>query len=306
MKNPVHDFRGAWMAAGATVTCCLFLLTSMTPQALVAAPQPTGLQGRAIFAKCDPRTPISSLPFTIDKSGSYFLTRTLTGMAGESGISIESSNVTIDLNGFSLLGVPGSLDGINFDGGPHENIAVFNGGLVDWGRDGIGGQVTAATYSSFEKLRVMRSGRNGIFVGVGCTIASCISQGNASQGVITSGRGTIVNTVSSFNLRGFVPNPSSVLRGCVATSNAEWGFSLTSGAGVLQTVISECVSSGNGTDGFAVEQGSVLAHSSAFNNGLDGIRSRESAVLGCAALSNSDDCDTDGASSVVVDTLNCP
>ncbi len=60
----------------------------------------------------EPRTPISALPFTINQCGSYFLTDCLTGVAGQNGITIDADDVTLDLNGFTLIGVPGSLDGI--------------------------------------------------------------------------------------------------------------------------------------------------------------------------------------------------
>ena len=60
------------------------------------------------------RTPIYELPLTIDEPGSYFLSRDVTGVAGQNGIIINASDVTIDLNGFALIGVPGSLRGTIF------------------------------------------------------------------------------------------------------------------------------------------------------------------------------------------------
>src|SRR5262245_28247040 len=57
----------------------------------------------------EPRTAISSLPYTINTPGSYYLTKDLTGLAAQNGIMINSSNVTLDLRGFSLVGVAGSL-----------------------------------------------------------------------------------------------------------------------------------------------------------------------------------------------------
>jgi hypothetical protein len=53
----------------------------------------------------EPRTPISSLPYTISAAGSYYLTGNLT--ADANGILVDANNVTIDLAGFSLIG-PGS------------------------------------------------------------------------------------------------------------------------------------------------------------------------------------------------------
>ena len=48
----------------------------------------------------DPRTPISSLPYTITNSGSYYVTGNLE--SSSHGIVIDASGVTVDLMGFSL------------------------------------------------------------------------------------------------------------------------------------------------------------------------------------------------------------
>src|SRR3954454_12050055 len=57
----------------------------------------------SIDAKLEKRTPISSLPFSINSSGSYYLTGNLqfTAASGHA-ITISVSNVTLDLMGFTL------------------------------------------------------------------------------------------------------------------------------------------------------------------------------------------------------------
>ena len=80
----------------------------------------------------DGRIPIRSLPFTIDECGSYFVAACLDGAAGEHGITIDSDDVTLDLNGFTLRGVPGSLDGVHVSAG-RTGITIRNGALRDWG-----------------------------------------------------------------------------------------------------------------------------------------------------------------------------
>src|SRR5215475_3174869 len=57
----------------------------------------------------EPRTPISSLPFTITNSGAYYVTTNLVGNIF-GGIQVNANDVFIDLNGFTLTG--GSGDGI--------------------------------------------------------------------------------------------------------------------------------------------------------------------------------------------------
>src|ERR1700733_12219713 len=88
----------------------VFAQGSLTPP---GAPAPT----MRSLAQIEPRTPISSLPYTITEPGSYYVTTNLTGVSGSDGITIiflpVIENVTVDLNGFTLTGVPGSHNGIH-------------------------------------------------------------------------------------------------------------------------------------------------------------------------------------------------
>src|SRR5215471_6496790 len=69
----------------------------------------------------EPRTPVSSLPFSITNSVSYYLTTNL--IAGSaSGVSISADNVTLDLSGFELVGGSALISGIVVSG-THTNIS---------------------------------------------------------------------------------------------------------------------------------------------------------------------------------------
>ena len=59
---------------------------------------------------------ISDLPETINAPAKVTLAGTLTGVSGQSGITIASDNVSVDLDGHALVGVAGSLDGILVSG----------------------------------------------------------------------------------------------------------------------------------------------------------------------------------------------
>ena len=50
----------------------------------------------------EPRTPISSAPYTITNPGSYYLTTNLI-VYNTNGITISASCVTLDLNGFAII-----------------------------------------------------------------------------------------------------------------------------------------------------------------------------------------------------------
>ena len=68
-------------------------------------------------------------------------------MAGKHGIEIAASGVTLDLNGFDLVGIAGmgAFDGVNATAVGLTNIAVLNGSVRNWGDEGVeaSGQASA-------------------------------------------------------------------------------------------------------------------------------------------------------------------
>jgi len=99
------------------------------------------------------------LPIQITEPGNYRLNTNLVGITPNTVISIESSDVTLDLNGFSISGGgPGIL-------GSGHNIAISNGSITS----GDGDAIRLSGLSSFpfpplncsiERLRI--GGRDGI------------------------------------------------------------------------------------------------------------------------------------------------
>ena len=148
----------------------------------------------------EPRTPISSLPLNITNSGSYYLTATLTGVSGTNGITILANNVTVDLMGFALLGVPGSVDGINV--GSNTNIAVLNGIVQGWGGNGI--NAFFAQNGRFERLQVATNGLGGLNLGTGSVVTHCLSMNNVGDG--------------------FTDQNGGIYEACIAQNNGSDGF----------------------------------------------------------------------------------
>ena len=85
----------------------LLALSTLNPQLSTAFAQgsltPPGVPGPTMLTlnQMEPRTPISSAPYTISQPGSYYLTANLTVASGDA-IDINANGVTLDLNGFTI------------------------------------------------------------------------------------------------------------------------------------------------------------------------------------------------------------
>src|SRR5260370_19075271 len=122
-----------------------FAQGSLTPP---GAPGPT----MKTLSQIEPRTPISSLPFTISAPGAYYVTTNLTGVTGTNGITIAANDVSLDLKGFSVLAVAGANDAIIVSGN-RTNLWFGNGTVRGWGMEGIDG--TTAQSSVFTDLKII-------------------------------------------------------------------------------------------------------------------------------------------------------
>ena len=111
-------------------------------------------------AWADP-TPISSVPYTINQSGAYYFTRNLKMVPDQNGITVRADDVTIDLNGFSLIGPgDGNSDGISMKG--RCNVEVRNGTIQGWGGAGVIEQTMDGTGHRMVDLRITLNGFAGV------------------------------------------------------------------------------------------------------------------------------------------------
>lgn len=139
----------------------------------------------AADAKLEKRTPISSLPFTISAGGAYYLTSGQRAAAGQNGITVNASNVTIDLNGFRLSGF-GTNAGIFSTG--QSNIEVRNGTIDGWSH---GIDMLGSSAVRIENVRASGNSAGGISVGAKSTVSSCSAMSNGMRGIKTE-QGSIV------------------------------------------------------------------------------------------------------------------
>lgn len=233
----------------------------------------------------DGRTPIPSLPFTIEECGSYILTRCLTGVPGSAGITIDADDVTLDLNGFPLIGVPGSLEGIVVQVG-RRNITVFGGTIRGWGGDGV--EAAGAADVQLHDLRASDNGGSGLIVGLGGIIRDCTASDNAGNGFVL-GQGGIAShsTANGNGVNGIVADFAALAAtGCVieaCTSRANSFLGIFAGDG---SSISSCAVTQNGVGGVSVGAACVVLDNTVLLNGEDGINAFDSLVRGNASRGN--------------------
>jgi hypothetical protein len=121
MKRHISSLAGlAMLVAMINFPPSTFGQGSLTPP---GAPAPT----MKTLAQIEPRTPISSVPFTITSPGAYYLTTNLTVSSGNA-ISIATNGVTLDLNGFIISSTAASAAGYGiFLNTALRNIKIVNG-----------------------------------------------------------------------------------------------------------------------------------------------------------------------------------
>jgi hypothetical protein len=221
------------------------------------------------LAQIEPRTPISSLPFTITNSGSYYLTTNLVGTSGQNGIVVQAGAVTLDLQGFALSGVPGSLQGVSA-GVTIQNFALYNGTISGWGGNGVG--VAIATGCDFQRLRISNNGGAGLACGAGCSIGSCVVIANGSSGISAGDASTISGCVVRTNLGDGI----LVTTTCLVENNSSEGNGngpSTAGihaSGTANRIEGNLATYNNG-NGFAADgiRNLIVKNSARGNSGLD-------------------------------------
>jgi hypothetical protein len=203
---------------------CGFSQGSLTPP---GAPGPT----MKTLDQIETRTPISSLPCIITNSGSYYLTTNLTGASGD-GIDIMTNDVTLDLNGFTLLGT-GSGVGVNVLN-PARNLSIRNGVLDSWGNGGV--NATNGYNCQLERLRESSSGGPGLVTGSNCVVLICTATRNTSYGIAVGN--------------------NCIVRDCTANGNlGQNGFGIDVANGCI---VNDCNASGNESGGILVQGNDCL------------------------------------------------
>lgn len=201
--------------------------------------------------------------FRITQPGSYYLAGNMTGEASKAGIEIMCSDVTIDLNGFQMVGVPGSKWGV-VAGGLISGLTVRDGTIRGFGSSGITG---TPTHSRVQNVTVSDCGDFGINLGMGGTVEGCIVQNIGHTGILVTALGRISNCVTSRGATGILADVQTTVEGCRAFDNTGIGIRVDGGS-----IATNCTAYLNGSHGFEVANSSRLESSVARLNSGDGVR----------------------------------
>lgn len=229
----------------------------------------------------DPRTPISSIPTTINQPGSYYLTQNLTNtVSNGDGIIIDANHVTLDLNGFTLADT-----GIGDDGivvlGDQDNIHIKNGVVRGWRGDGV--NALNADNSIFENLHLENNGGDGLVGDFGVIIINCTSAGNGLDGLEGDDGTIIINSTAVGNGdNGIQSSEGTMSIGNASSDNARDGFDLASGSLLINNA-----ARGNDTFGFDIALSGQAQSNSASNNLGNGFDiSSASLIMGNTSKNN--------------------
>ena len=186
--------------------------------------------------------------FKIVQPGSYYLTGNLTGVGGKSGILIASSDVTIDLCGFTLKGVAGSQSAVAVaSSSVYNNIAVANGTMDGWGGYGVALSTGSNRTMRVSRVTVVSCGTGGMYVPQYSTVSDCLCTNNAGSGYWGQGSVTFIH--------------------CSAHQNSAHGFYTEDACN-----LTDCTADGNTFNGIGAGSYSLITNCSCTRNHWDGVR----------------------------------
>jgi hypothetical protein len=283
-----------------------FVLYSSSGQGSLTPPGAPGAT-MLTLSQIEPRTPISSAPYTITNPGSYYLTTNLTVGAGQNGIVIATNGVALDLNGFTLSStapIPNST-AILFDSGLTD-VKVFDGQIksfvtnsgTTYSGTGFGYGIyylgVAPANVLVSQLTISGVYFQGIYLGAGAsTVAkSCIVNVSGGYGIVagavsdctalncdnTAVDGYTVENCYGVSQGGLGIDAQNALN-CYGASGTDIGISAStvancygysgSNTGISATTVENCYSVGNGSaDGI---DGFIVENCYGYSAGGDGI-----------------------------------
>jgi len=182
----------------------------------------------------------------ISQPGSYYLTGNVFGLNGRNGIAVTASGVTLDLNGFTVIGAPGALSGVLIT---TERVEVRNGVVREWPIHGVHfeqnisntpGVLTGVTtrFNSGDGVRATRA----------VHVIDCVADHNNGSGFRLGNGSMIRRSTARTNGEEGIFATSALVEGCVSRNNTAAGIRV---AGVGSRVL-DCIAGNNNGVGILV------------------------------------------------------
>ena len=248
MRTSRFTTRRIMTAIAFIVSPWLALAGSLTPP---GPPAPT----MKTLTEVQPRTPISSLPFTISQPGSYYLTQNHVLAPGVccNGISVVANNVVLDLNGFEMSGVGSLLGSAGVALGSSNNSIVRNGTIRGFTGSGItsaGGNPPPVFNLIVEDVIVSDCGTTG-FAYSGIYLVRGIVRGSIVRGNKQAGITVLFD---------------GLVEDCIADGNGNYGIEAGTG-----TTVRDCTVRHNGSAGIAIGDRTMIVGNNVSDNVGSGI-----------------------------------
>lgn len=299
------------------LTAALALATAAHAGPLAPPPGTPTSTGKTL-EQVEPRFALDGTPGTfISTPGSYYLTQDIN--TTETALFISSPGVTLDLNGFAIIGDGTGLasdTGIFIQPDAVGTITIRNGAIRNFRNDGI--ELTFGELATLvlEGLHISDC-FNGVdsvgpVIALRCTFANndqdglrldggvvdqCRAAGNGRFGFTGSDAAFIDSIATANSSTGFVAGSASRFTRCIANFNNGNGF-----VGGNGCVFTACTARRNVLNGFNPGIGSRVVDCVAYQNDVDGFAlGSDSSISGCTADENgatgirsNSDCRVDG------------
>lgn len=246
-------------------------------------------------------------PIRISKPGSYQLVENLEVKTGDA-IEVLSDRVSIDLNGFSIVGPGGTSQNgdSGIDASGRSFVSVSHGSIVNFTGNGI----TLGDNGVVKSVHADGNGALGIFCKTNCSVSDSTANNNGFQGIVAGASSAITGNIVNGNQTGVgitVARDSSVSGN---TTNANAGGGILGGTialpchcrivnntandnlsfGILAgdfAVLTQNVADGNSTFGICGGRSSTINGNTAGSNASEGIIAHAgSVVLGNSSVDN--------------------
>jgi len=209
--------------------------------------------------------------FLISSPGSYYLSGNITAEAGKISILVSEDDVTVDLNGFAILGSNAAAGGIVV-AVDRRNLRVHNGTIQGF-TNGDGIDATKAPHSHFDHLRLSNNSY-GLVCGDNSIISNVTAEGHTTSGIVTGKNCTVISCAALLNdTNGIYTGDSSTVTGCIARENHN-GINVQNYCNVIG-----CNASFNKNVGIFPSDGCLIRDCAILKNGSDGIRASTRSLI---------------------------